>query len=1449
MFEQTGKIIVNDATSQYARLIKALGPGYVKVDGRTMPELLNFAPQYGALINYYDLDDTVNGDWVKFFLTDDSMILASMRAVNLTEVEREFEFQQQKTAQLRHFERKFRHLKDTFGIIYDLAAQVNMWLIGIANSPGNEVLRLLHADITMAIESSLGEQLRLLKSYDEGAGESVALGRSIGLNYESFLPIWNLRYARPDPRPYRGNSRIQKIDHALPYLNPLLNNFVDELTGLLTYAKEHLRETLDTGEHKPQIALYMAFAQLFRHAQSTMNTMAHRYLRFYYHRVLREPLAGAVGDNVYLTFAQEADVLTDSYVAKGTQFPAGEDADQQSIIYAADKALLVTPARISRLHALRIRQGSLFAENDGVKSAYVSDDDKNNNVMQQVLASTMLVSEEAAESDGDEPITIEDAWDTFGETSLTHDSSVITQSATLGLALASPYLLLSGGVRTVDLSFAYPDSYQIDVLNGLLDQIVAAIGGDRRIIWQKILDQAFELFLSTPHGWLQVESYTASLTPFAATQESKPNARTLAPGQIAVEFFLQLILNASAPAISAFDPENEGSDDGGDVAVSDDPQVNATNPDSTRATLKVYLKQAPITVTNDGQSVDVYCYPFFANMPLVGLALNTTVAGLPGVQIENTDGEVDTTSPYALFGGQAVVGSYVQIRHDELFAKVPSSVTVSIDWFDLPPNDNGFKGYYRNYTLDLDGKYDPDLFNNQIFCSAIGILNPGYWFLGQKGEDCPKDSLSTVDEYLFRTQDGVGKCQPSPPAAEGTLCSVTEFDNFQVCMNQKAPDYYQPSQSAIRITLTEPSYTFGQDLYAINVLNSVIKDLPDAGGCQLECSEECQALEAAVASLQQCIDSCGEQPADDYPACIKPCLVNCQKQLWQSFVDCLMSCIESSDNAEVAGTLRSILEQAETGLRDKSIRHTQVVTECRAALRQFVAQNDNENLKKCVQSCLVFLNSIICISAALFDCRSLTGEDYKTCLQEKLNACLVKLTNAYKKCVCDCMWNCMGIKKELEYPNEPYLPQAQNLIVGYNADCEWLNSGENDACGSLYHLSPFGGYRELEENQISFFPRYEASGHLWIGFSSMLPPQAMTLLFQMVAGDTVTGKQWPTLQWQYLSENQWRDLQENQLTADSTNGLQQSGIVAMNLPEYDANNHTVLPANYQWLAAVTNQPDEFPCTVSINPHALKAGWDKQDNSGEHLSEPLPPYTIDSSLQELGDIATIEQPMASFGGRPPENAESYPIRLSERLRHKDRAIQSWDYERLVLERFPSIWKVVAMPARNTVKGNEPGNVLVVVVAGPRTPGVIDTTEPMVSSDMCREIQSYLQERASHFVTISVVNPTYVRIKVTAHVDFNDAQEPGNYLEMLDQDLVAYLSPWFYSAERAAKKGQYVSESDIADFMQNRPYVKHLVSMCLDYDPMLAGLKSEWCFMTSATSHCIYDASISDLQVIK
>ena len=73
MAEPADILVLNGAPTQQDRARAAPKPSAVKVDGRSLADLLAFAPDYGALISFYDLNDMPDGDWSAFFLGDPSI--------------------------------------------------------------------------------------------------------------------------------------------------------------------------------------------------------------------------------------------------------------------------------------------------------------------------------------------------------------------------------------------------------------------------------------------------------------------------------------------------------------------------------------------------------------------------------------------------------------------------------------------------------------------------------------------------------------------------------------------------------------------------------------------------------------------------------------------------------------------------------------------------------------------------------------------------------------------------------------------------------------------------------------------------------------------------------------------------------------------------------------------------------------------------------------------------------------------------------------------------------------------------------------------------------------------------------------------------------------------------------------------------------------------------------
>ena len=200
-------------------------------------------------------------------------------------------------------------------------------------------------------------------------------------------------------------------------------------------------------------------------------------------------------------------------------------------------------------------------------------------------------------------------------------------------------------------------------------------------------------------------------------------------------------------------------------------------------------------------------------------------------------------------------------------------------------------------------------------------------------------------------------------------------------------------------------------------------------------------------------------------------------------------------------------------------------------------------------------------------------------------------------------------------------------------------------------------------------------GALLIGLRQLQPLDSLSLLFQVAENSADAEIPKAKLRWHYLAGNKWLAFQDYQIASDTTDELTTSGIVALSIPEDINRENTILSPELHWLKiSVTQHVGAVSRLLNVHTQAVRATFQENGNDPARFATPLVAQTI--AKLEVADSAlkSISQPYESFGGQPAEAPLRFYTRVSERLRHKGRAITQFDYERLVLDAFPTIYKV-------------------------------------------------------------------------------------------------------------------------------------------------------------------------------
>ncbi|QMU64749.1 MAG: hypothetical protein GKR88_10920 [Flavobacteriaceae bacterium] len=405
--------------------------------------------------------------------------------------------------------------------------------------------------------------------------------------------------------------------------------------------------------------------------------------------------------------------------------------------------------------------------------------------------------------------------------------------------------------------------------------------------------------------------------------------------------------------------------------------------------------------------------------------------------------------------------------------------------------------------------------------------------------------------------------------------------------------------------------------------------------------------------------------------------------------------------------------------------------------------------------------------------------------------------------------------------NPPYTPKIKKMTMTYTAlatiATEKYTVGEDDDL--LFYVHPFG-FAEIVPSEetdtqgdvwYALFPEYPNQGELYLGLENLVPPNNLSVLFQLAEGSANPDLAPPEVMWSYLSRNNWIPFKGDQIPADTTNGLINTGIIIFDMPEEATNNNTLLSAGYHWIKAEVNQNSAATCdTIGIDTQAVHLVLtNPAEVPDDHFSTPLPAGSISKTFENLDEIKEVSQPYTSGKGAPEEEDTAFYIRTGERIRHKNRLWALWDYERIVLEQFPDVYKAKCLYINDkTNPDSQPGRVDVLVIPDIRGKLPFNPFEPKVPSGRLLEIQQYLDGYRSQAVDMIVRNANFIPVKLRFSVRFRTGYNPGVYQVKVNEDLKQYLSPWAYDEGAEISFDSKIYANSIINFLEGRPYIDYI-----------------------------------------
>ena len=367
-------------------------------------------------------------------------------------------------------------------------------------------------------------------------------------------------------------------------------------------------------------------------------------------------------------------------------------------------------------------------------------------------------------------------------------------------------------------------------------------------------------------------------------------------------------------------------------------------------------------------------------------------------------------------------------------------------------------------------------------------------------------------------------------------------------------------------------------------------------------------------------------------------------------------------------------------------------------------------------------------------------------------------------------------------PKAPFLPRIANLRLGYEAQATMELSAPDSARSrdQIHQVTPFARaqlFPQRSGHKAMLFPARLGQASLFIKLAGPDANKHMSLVFDIAdSGHSRTARQHVPLVWHYLTKDGWSVLPSTEISSDTTDGLLRSGTVLLDLPDDACPNTSVMPGGGLWIAVSATRRgfDTHPVLSQVRTNGI---WVSSVGSGALDYSPLRVWSFDPGIPGAGKPLEVARRAPT---RPHEDTGAFSARVSERLRHRKRAVTPWDIERLVLDAFPEVWRVKCLPhLTDDAAAPCPGKATIVVVRRPPVFDEVDNGTPqelLFDLGKLDRIRNYVARHAPPFARYDVVNPTFDRLFVRSKVRFTDYRDDGALASRLKTYLSRQLSVW-------------------------------------------------------------------------
>ncbi|NNM22551.1 MAG: hypothetical protein HKO54_03270, partial [Flavobacteriaceae bacterium] len=278
-----------NGTIRDSRFNRLLLENPFRIDDRSSWDHLAYIASYLEKLNYFNLENRIEGDWKKLVTRDSLIYMATIinePTDDLAKLIKEFDH---------------KHVQDEDDAKEKIIDSLAKWWDRIQEW-ANKLYTIKENDLADKILSSPIERIKFKRDFIDEDGDGK-------------LDIEKLKETA------KSNSESAEI------LDAILHDFQKAIAHIKETTKRYFEARfLDNDSHLPQNAMYITFVLLYLRIVDKLNNVSQRHLDFYYEDILRQETKRGTKSRSILNFTLQP-IVNQSVIPKGTLLSAGKILD------------------------------------------------------------------------------------------------------------------------------------------------------------------------------------------------------------------------------------------------------------------------------------------------------------------------------------------------------------------------------------------------------------------------------------------------------------------------------------------------------------------------------------------------------------------------------------------------------------------------------------------------------------------------------------------------------------------------------------------------------------------------------------------------------------------------------------------------------------------------------------------------------------------------------------------------------------------------------------------------------------------------------------------------------------------------------------------------------------------------------------------------------------------